>query len=166
MAVPVTIDGVVREFLVEPGSSYSGIYEDVAAEMSLSEERLDSVQVYSDRGKHIDHYTVVPSLAIGSSTGSHLHFLLNPRGQNPPDIAGYMGIDVLKNFDLDFDFASMTLNLFSQDHCKGKVVDWAPDYAEISYKVSWGGRIEIPVTLEDTISSLFSTRQMTTLSSM
>jgi hypothetical protein len=148
IAVMVTVDGEARKFTVDPDSTYSGIYEDVAKEMNLRIEHLDSSQVYKDNGKQIGHYALIPTFTIGATTATNVHFLSSSRTNTVTDIAGFIGTDVLKNFDLDFDFAGMTLNLFSQEHCKGKVVYWAPDYVDIPYKASWGGRLQIPVTLD------------------
>ncbi|HEY6578350.1 MAG TPA: aspartyl protease family protein, partial [Rhizomicrobium sp.] len=52
-------------------------------------------------------------------------------------------------FDVDIDFAAKKLNLFSQDHCAGKVVYWAADAVTVvPMHVVNSGHIMVPVTLD------------------
>lgn len=148
VATVVTIDGSARKFIVDPSAIYSGVIHDAVADMNLKVEHLDSVQIYSDYGKQIDHYVDIPSFSMGGMKGTYLRFVEQPREGEPADIAGYIGTDILKKFDVDFDFAAMKLNLFSPDHCKGKVVYWTRDYVELPYATSLNGRIDVEVSLD------------------
>jgi hypothetical protein len=40
----------------------------------------------------------------------------------------------MQRFDVEFDFTGSKFNLFSQDHCKGKVVYWARHYAVLPFR--------------------------------
>jgi hypothetical protein len=60
---------------------------------------------------------------------------------------GVLAGDLLMLFDVEFDFAKRKLNLFSQDHCPGKVVYWTQTgYAEIPFHLANG-----PISTNDHI---------------
>lgn len=64
-------------------------------------------------------------------------------------MAGTLGADLLRNYDVDIDFGAHRLNLFSQDHCPGKVVYWASaNVAVVPMHVVNSGHIIVPVTLD------------------
>lgn len=147
IVVPATIDGAERKLYVSPGDAFGGIYEQTARDLDLRIDKLDSVDFYTYSGQRLDHYVNVPSFSMGGVGGEHLRFLLAKGDGQTSDLAGWVGKDILKSFDLDFDFAAMKVNLFSPDHCPGKVVYWSRDYAAIPYHI-FGGAIQIPVTLD------------------
>jgi aspartyl protease len=62
-------------------------------------------------------------------------------------IDGILSPDVLRNFDLDFDFAAHKLNLISPEHCEAKVVYWTRDYADAEFMVV-DGHIVLPMKLD------------------
>ncbi len=63
-----------------------------------------------------------------------------PNGPDIEDFGGILGADMLRNVDLDLDFAAGKLNLVSQDHCSGNVVYWqAPAVAVVPMTLDrWG----------------------------
>src|SRR6185312_15919031 len=74
----------------------------------------------------------------------------------PPDYKadGILAGDLLTQFDVEFDFAAKKLNLFSQDHCPGKVVYWTRGgYADLPFHmtsgpISTGDHIDLLMTLD------------------
>ena len=79
-----------------------------------------------------------------------------------------LGADLLKLYDLDIDFASQKLSLFSQDHCPGKVVYWpASAVSVIPIHVEYSGHIIVPVSLDaHPIDALLDTGASGTILSM
>jgi hypothetical protein len=67
----------------------------------------------------------------------------------PAELNGTLAPDVLQQFDVDFDFAASKLNLFSKEHCPGKVVYWtrAP-VAAIPVDLDMWGHLKLPVELD------------------
>jgi len=54
---------------------------------------------------------------------------------------GRLGLDVLSRQDVELDLTRSKLNLFSRDHCSGKVIYWSPP----------GGAVAaIPLTIQKT----------------
>ncbi len=55
----------------------------------------------------------------------------------------------MRNYDADFDFANATFNLFSRDHCEGRVVYWTHDpYGVVEITLNDYGQITVPVMLD------------------
>jgi hypothetical protein len=63
-------------------------------------------------------------------------------------IVGSIGMDVLSTVDFELDIAHGKLNLFSQDHCPGKVVYWTGPVASIPVKRGELGEFYFPIELE------------------
>jgi hypothetical protein len=80
------------------------------------------------------------------------------------EVVGILGPDILRAFDVDFDFAGKKLNLFSPDHCEGKVVYWAKSYTTIPFKLSGGDHIRITPNLDgNDIDAVVDTGSTTTI---
>jgi hypothetical protein len=73
--------------------------------------------------------------------------------------AGYLGADLLRHYDLEFDFADHKFNLFAQDHCPGKVIYWpAAAVAAVPIHVILTGQIILPVQLDGkNLQAMFDT---------
>lgn len=69
---------------------------------------------------------------IGNNQAKHIHLLLD-EGLTDQQLDGTLAPDLLQLFDVDFDFGHGKLNLFSPEHCPGKVVYWAGAYAEVPF---------------------------------
>lgn len=73
----------------------------------------------------------VPSILIGGQlvTKDALYYVLpgnNGGNAEKGEFDGILAGEFLSQFDADFDFAARKLNLFSPDHCAGKVIYWQP----------------------------------------
>jgi hypothetical protein len=100
-------------------------------------------------GYRIDHHVIAEDIAIGRMQARRYDFLIMPTGGYPSDIGGLLAPDILRAYDMDFDFANATLNFFSKDHCEGKVVYWTHgDVGEVEIRLSDDGHMTVPVTLD------------------
>lgn len=148
IAVPVTINGAPRKFLVDTGGVVSTVFDDAAAELHLDPlPGGNGAIMYDAAGKKLDRSVTAASFGIGEMHGSNLHFVLVPNHDGSNDVVGTLAPDMLRNFDVDFDFAARKLNLFSPNHCEGQVVYWATAYADIPFSLD-SNHITIPVTLD------------------
>ena len=65
------------------------------------------------------------------------------------DFGGILGSEMLRNVDVDFDFAANKLNLVSPDHCAGNVVYWqAPAVAVVPMTLNASGHIMFRMQLD------------------
>ena len=143
--VQVEINGTPRRFLVDTAGFISGISPTVARELGLSPQEITSMEIYGGGGE-VKKFVRVQTLKFGPATARSAQLLLE---QNlPAGVDGILSPEYLRNFDLDFDFAAKTLNLFSQDHCKGQVVYWTSDYSEIPFHLSFADHVSLPMTLD------------------
>lgn len=150
--IPVTVNGTKEHFLVDTGGVASTISSSVVDALHLKRHELSRyTEVYFADGSRVKHYADVDALGIGRAQASNVKLLVMPEhSQTGMDtLQGTLASDLLRNFDLDFDFAGGKLNLISPDHCKGKVVYWASAYATLPFSM-WRGNdhIQIPVTLD------------------
>lgn len=147
IAVPVSINGTERAFEIDTGGVYSMLNNDVAKDMGLDVKVVRDQQFYASDGTLLDKGVTIESLMIGRNEAKHIHLLLYPNFQNR-QLAGTLAPDLLKLFDVDFDFAARKLNLFSPDHCEGKVVYWARDYVELPFTSPHRDEIRLEATLD------------------
>jgi hypothetical protein len=146
--VPVKINGVARQLLLDTGFTASRLYRTAADELKLPIARrplrMGGQQFGAQDQAHIE------SLVLGSGqfTNSDLP-LFNNTTTPPHDMAGILGMDILSHFDVDLDLANGMLNLFDVDHCSGQVVHWKADnVAVMPIRYDLIGRIIMPVKLD------------------
>lgn len=150
--VPITINGTDRLFLVDTGGVYTILNQGTIAEMGLTPQTVSGVEVYGFRGYRYTTGVTIDTLKIGPIESKYFKVLVGPGSgqQGNLKVAGILGPDILMNFDVEFDFAAKKMKLYSQDHCPGKVVHWAQNFAEVSFDIKDGTRIQFPMTLDGT----------------
>lgn len=119
--VPVLINGQTERLLVDTGALVSMV--------NLSTAKLPGMRIFGSGRLSIEIYgglksngfVFVQNSTFGDmSPGYHPFFIVPDNAL--PDVSGLLGADVLKNFDVEFDFANSQLMIFSQNHCPGRVV--------------------------------------------
>jgi predicted aspartyl protease len=148
--IPVSIEGSKVPMAVDTGAPASAVDPVVATNLHLIERRMMQGFMYDRAGEPFTYVAIPHDLALGEMHASNPHLLVWP---SPMTKDGHMGgtlaADVLLHFDVDIDFAAHKLNLFSQDHCPGKVVYWTNDnVAVVPIHVVNSGHIVVPVTLD------------------
>ncbi|MGD0192342.1 MAG: retroviral-like aspartic protease family protein [Rhizomicrobium sp.] len=150
MSVPVSIEGTQSSMLVDTGASITALDPQATAALNIITHRIYQGQFFTAGGKGFQEMAVIHSLGLGQSTASNVKTLVWPEPMFAPHgPAGTLGVDFLRNYDVDIDFANHRLGLFSQDHCPGKVVYWQADaVAVIPVHVTNSGQIVVPVKLD------------------
>ncbi|HUO90900.1 MAG TPA: pepsin/retropepsin-like aspartic protease family protein [Rhizomicrobium sp.] len=148
--VPVLIAGVPKLMLLDTGGAMTEITTEAADELHLVRRR-GNFRLYNMYGEYSDQFAE-SSLTIGPLEADAMALAIAPGSRifgEDRGIAGVLAPDILKNYDIDIDFGGDRLNLFSPDHCEGKVVYWpAPSVAVIPMRVLHSGHIVVPVTLD------------------
>ena len=139
-----------RDYLVDTGGIVSSIAAPVADALHLKTRRITSgVEVYAADGGLLNRYADVKKFGIGPIIVGNVKLLLQPdetkTGANA--FGGTLAPDMLRNFDVDFDFGGGTLSFFSPDHCKGQVVYWATHYGTVPF-ITDGSHMLAMVTLD------------------
>jgi len=144
--VPVSVNGEQHQFLVDTGGVYSALVESVVQRQQLKEVSITGTDAYNTKGERLAKGVSVDSLKLGNNEAKNFHmFVLDNIGQ---DVDGIVAPDLLQLFDVELDFAAHKMILFSPDHCAGKVVHWAKEYADIPFKMPDGFHVLVPVTLD------------------
>lgn len=148
---PVTIEGKNELLQVDTGAQLSELTRDVVADLKLDRESVYIAEI-DVSGQYADEAARVQSFTIGNLHASKVDFMVpkfNPYGEGNKDVAGLLGADILKNYDLEIDFGAMKMSLLSPDHCPGKVIYWpATAVAAVPIEVTKDGDITFPVTLD------------------
>ena len=148
VVIQVELNGVPRQFMVDTGGLLSTVREDVAAEEKLKTYRVrDDLDITGvGHGKRVERYATADTLAFGKLKAEAVHLLIEPSGALAED--GIIAPDFLRNFDLEFDFAANTLNLFKPHACDDHVVYWGGPYVVLPMDVTNQGHIRVLTTLD------------------
>ncbi|HEY4078338.1 MAG TPA: pepsin/retropepsin-like aspartic protease family protein [Rhizomicrobium sp.] len=149
--VPVTINGVPKKFLLDTAGLAGLITKEAADELNLWSPPFSSL-VKEVKTVGLGDRTFV--LAETISNDSTLISAKNPTDPNrDSDIDGTLVNTFLLNHgEMDLDFAGGTLNLFSPEHCPGKINYWGAqdiDYLPLSDNTIEIGRLNLYMAPSD-----------------
>lgn len=165
VSVPVTVQEKTYSFLVDTGGAVATIGWDQAEELSLK-KKAAGTYLTGVGGRIMNTYITTDRFSLGKLTGSGLVVYVQPRSMDNFD--GTIAPDMLKHYDVDLDFAHGRMNLFSQDHCPGKVLYWTKgNYVAIPMRVVGSAHIRLPVTIDGKeISAIVDTGAVSSIMSM
>lgn len=146
--VAVAINGTKENFVVDPSIAATALHADAASLLNLQVERRDNVgHIYSVQGNDLDRWTHVTKLAIGDLELDAPWLSVRPSTDSA--IAGVIGANVLRKFDVEFDFAAGKLNFYSSDHCGGAPSTIFAGRADvIPFKLDNQYRVVVPIQLD------------------
>jgi predicted aspartyl protease len=125
MLVGGAMNGTDVLFQIDTGLSQTRLFAQTATTLNLNERLLYS----ASKGGRIWE-TVVENLTLGKVSLDHwrvLAFGNLPRWATK-NVAGVLGEDFLSHFDVEFDLAHQTINLYKADQCNGASLGfWSPD---------------------------------------
>ena len=143
--LPMTVNGQQMHFLLDSGGVYTQIGENAANRAGLSIQ-TGATEVVNAGGTKSARYAKVDSLSMGGITGKDVYLRISP-SEVPGD--GLMALDVLRQSDVEMDFANKKINYFLPDHCRGKVIYWPHGDVALVRISLWGDQwIKVPVTLD------------------
>ena len=149
--VPVSIGDARRLMLLDTGGFVSEITPQAAQEFNLSRRKIGFEQI-TVAGATSHEAALVPSFTIGRLSTKSMEFVVTPERAlfgDDKDIAGVIGPDILRNYDVDVDFGGHKLNLMWPDHCAGKAVTWpAAEVAVLPMHVLPSGHIVVTAMLD------------------
>lgn len=145
-AIPVTVQDHAMSFMVDTGGVSATITSEQAKALGLTIKGTFRY-LAGVAGSLLTSYVSADTFSIGRLTGTGLPVYIDPRIAGT-GVDGTLAPDMMSKFDVDIDFGSSTLNLFSPDHCPGKVVYWTQgDHVEIPMDFAPSGHIRVPVTV-------------------
>jgi predicted aspartyl protease len=124
VVVPAAVGDNPLRMVVDTGGYFTALKEDKAKELGLEITIVPESGLVMFGGTPLRHVVTLPDFRLGRLKAGRMDYPLLPPGFLGPDVDGSLAPDFLANFDVDFDFAGGTVNLFSRNHCDGKVGYW------------------------------------------
>ena len=149
VTVPMTIGGRVLTMAVDTGGTVSALTEPAVAQLRLTPHNYNLRIWHSFDSENIDRFVVADNVELGGLKANSMEFGYLPAGRMPTGLDGAVGPSMLKNYDVEFDFANSVLSLYSRNHCPGQFSHWTDgEYAKIDFTSDQFGMIELPVELD------------------
>jgi predicted aspartyl protease len=146
ITIPVTVQDHPLSFLVDTGGISTTIKWEQAKLLGLS-VRQTSQKLQGVAGSLLNFYVTGNNISVGELRVKDLPMYLESR--TTIDADGTFSSDILRRYDVDFDFAHDALTLLSPNHCHGHVVTWTKTGSlAIPMDVGRSGHVRIPVTLD------------------
>jgi hypothetical protein len=124
-SVPVGLNGTDHLMRVSLSGSYSLLKPEAVKQIGLTPIDARSEGMVFNNADVLEK-VIIPVARIGSVSGGAILMYVVPKPDEMLDGSdGILGSLLLRNFDVEFDFKSGKMNLFSHDHCDGQVVYWA-----------------------------------------
>jgi predicted aspartyl protease len=151
----IVVDAAISDhplkLIVDTGGT-TLLKERVAKAIGLKPEMLENSQYASVfGGVRLHRYAVAGDITLGMLRNGRVNILLMPDGARQDWQAdGLLGANVLRTYDVDFDFAHGKLNLFLPHRCPGRAAYWVQDdriVAKVPVEVS-GYEIRVPVQID------------------
>jgi len=143
--VPVTVNGHARTFIIDTGGLTSAISPSIVAEQGIKTYGIHAgTDIQDIAHKKAELYVTLDELVIGNQKARNARMMV----LDDIGVEGLIGPEYLRNFDLEFDFAAGTLNLFRPHPCKDRAVYWTDDYFTLPMDVTDQGHIRIDVSLD------------------
>jgi len=150
LAIPVSIEGIPTMMAIDTGSPLTAVDPDAAVNLHLITKRIVQGVMFTSTGESFSEMATMHAFDVGLLHAEGVKILVWPSKMwKDPNIAGTVGADLLRNYDVDLDIDAKKFNLFSHDHCPGKVVYW-PNSAVtvVPIRVVGSGHIIVPVVLD------------------
>lgn len=150
LLIPVSINGTQKMMMVNTGSPLSSMDPQAATDLKLISHDIVQGGIYTASGRLYTRMARIAEVQIGQLHATDARVLVEPdRLSDDSRIAGLLGADFLRRYDVDIDFGANRFNLFSKDHCAGKVVYWPTDaVAVVPMNVETNGYLTLPVKLD------------------
>ena len=144
--IPVTVKDHPLSLMVDTGGVSTTIKWEQAKQLGLAVKQT-SQKLVGVAGGMLNFYVPGDNFSVGDLRFKSLPVYIEARALIGAD--GTFASDMLKGYDVDFDFAHDSLSLISQDHCPGQVVYWTTTGSiVIAIDVARNGHVRFPVTID------------------
>lgn len=144
--IPATLGTAQETMAVNTGAEISELTQDTVARLHLKIIQ-NQFGMYNASGNFSEKAAAVSPFGIGNVSTKSYAFRIALSA--PGGAAGTIAADVLRAYDVDFDFGGGKVNLVSPDHCVGKVITWQTSaVAVVAMTVTPEGRIVLPLTVD------------------
>ena len=160
ITIPMSISDHTVRMLVDTGGFASFLTADAAQKAGLVIRRNYDTRfrITFYGGATVRDFAKAQNVALAQMKADSMPFGIMPEPM-PIDEDGILGQDILRAYDLDFDFAGGKLNFYSPDHCEGRVVYWTDSpVAVIPFRRDNGNHIVVDTQLDGRdLTAMFDT---------
>ena len=145
--VPVTINGHAEHLILDSGSPFTMLTMDAAKRLGLN-LRGTLVTSSNVKGQQSAAQAIADTFDLGSAHAQNFNFNIFPGqlAENGP--AGLVSPTTFSRSDIDFDFGARRLNIFSRDHCEGRVAYWPERPLAVIAMDTKSGHLNMPVMVD------------------
>jgi predicted aspartyl protease len=144
--IPVTVEGRLLSFVVDTGGTVTTIKRDQTQGLGLAPSQT-SRKIIGVAGSSMNVFVISSEFSIGELRFKNLPIYEESRALAEAD--GTLAPDVMRDYDIDIDFAHNSLSLISQDHCPGQAADPATiGSIVIPMYVTGNGHVRFPVKID------------------
>jgi predicted aspartyl protease len=144
--IPAAVEGKAIEMSIDTGGSFSTLSSQLVAALNLPTKPIRTVKITEFGGAQAGTYVVPHAFALDRLVSDKQEFVV--ANYSPISAGGTIGPDMLRAFDLDFDFGNAKFNLISQDHCTGRVTYWSDEAARIPITIDDWGHIRFTLMID------------------
>jgi predicted aspartyl protease len=162
LLIPVTINGTSEHLAIDTGSSATLISTTVAADLNILRD-FDRVAVARGVGGVNSAVDIgkVDSLDIGQLHIAKKNLLivdLPMRGPDGQPVAGFLGADIMSNYDVDLDLPGHRLNLWRVQGCPNFQPPWQTAADPVQFELDEQRHIMVPLRVNNaTLTGMLDT---------
>jgi predicted aspartyl protease len=142
------VNGEPVKLMLDTGAPRTLLDPDFVKSRDLPWKDDDRIKGYGLTGKSLSGFARVSTLTLGNLQFGTQAVAFGRVGDAAGNPAGVVANDELEAYDIEIDPAAGRLNLFSSDHCPGKVVYWANNYSRLPLHLTARYLPEIQVNVE------------------
>ena len=145
--VPVSINGAARNFLLDTGAYVTQVQRPVAEALALTVSQ-GNTSIFDLTGKVSHDEAAITDFTVGRLHGNDRALPVSPDVASAPTSDGFFAMDHMLNYDIDLDFGTDRLTLYTQAHCPRVVPYWAMKATAVIPIAIENNHIIVPVMLD------------------
>ena len=157
--VPVTVNGITADFLLDTGAERTVVGLQAATRLHIARDEWVSTDIQGAGGRDRRRLGRPASLTLGGvalrrhTVAADNSVVIGPIPEtvNGKAVAGLLGQDFLSPYDLDLDLAANTLTMVSVNGCSGRFLPWRVPYQAIAAWRPVRNVLAVPVRVGGTV---------------
>jgi hypothetical protein len=130
--VTITAGGQPLTLVIDTEAPFSTITAEAAARLNGKMHPTDKLNFgMRAGGKDIISYANIKNIEIGRIQMTSSDFPVLPVGPPARNDDGDLGLDILQNFDVEFDFLNGSMKLFAHYDCSKPPIYWSDSYGDM-----------------------------------
>jgi predicted aspartyl protease len=147
--VPMSIGGRNVSLLIDTAGYVSTLTRYSVEQLGLHPESAFRPLESYYGGEIVSQFVTAHDVTLDHLKGDKFIFFVMSNNRASPDIGGTLAPDLLRAYDVEFDFANSAFRLFSKEHCEGAVVYWTKDpFGRVAFRIDNSGHMVVPVLLD------------------